>query len=112
MPTRDQPVPRPSQIVESMTPGYRYRADQIAAKFHAKCPEVHLLLRKMVDDGVIQSARGARDSRYFIPATELPRDESIAPGSYMPEFREMKPYDNASFKRLCEGARNPKTGVV
>jgi len=103
---RDQPLPRPSQVIEKMTIGKRYTADALAIKFRVMCAEMHKLLDTMVDHNMIQRYRGATDSKFFIEEEKAKEPE--LPGRYQAEFKPLGIYNLKQHMEACEASRSLK----
>lgn len=87
-----------------------FTARGFGAKVHITEENARKFLEGLVEKGKITRTKTARMTSYYVqPVVSV---DPRMPVKYIPEAKEMKPYDMKAFMRLCEGARNGQTGVV
>lgn len=87
-----------------------YTARGFGAKVRMNSDKAEAFLEDLADKGKISRSKTARHTSYYVqPVVSV---DPRMPVKYIPEAKEMKPYDMKAFMRLCEGARNGQTGVV
>lgn len=81
----------------------------LAKKIKVPVPEVHASIMRLVAAGLAYKVPGSRYDSYHAVVEPQPEPEST---KYVAPFREYKEYDPGQLMRLCEGSRNPKTGMT
>lgn len=87
-----------------------YTAHGFGAKVRMEPHKAEAFLESLVEQGKIVRSKTSRFQSYYVPP-KVETDPRM-PVRYIPEPKEMKPYDMRAFQRLCEGARNNERGYV
>jgi hypothetical protein len=76
--------------------GFKYMVRSLASQFHAKTPQMRIVLNKLVEQGLIQIGKDSTNVVYFIPKEAQqpePLPEGVAGYRNQFEFRPLVGYE-------------------
>lgn len=94
-------------VMEVMEPGTWYTSAEIANLLGVEVNRIFRQVKALARDGKINSRE--YNGRFLVQRRE---HTSVAGPAYLPPLKPLTGYDPGQLMRLCEGSRNPKTGMT